>query len=246
MKQTRAGCRRDSDSTKSSRRGLSGSIENPPPPIATMCPRKFDVIAGDHTCIVGAPTYRAVACRRLCRRGFSGRQAASATPFLTVADSFVERRSLRVYRYRVVGRKLRTCGTVVWQRGGRGRRAPETAYDAENVGSQLACRSRRVDGRRRCSSICDDRAVYIVRRSRDRRCRGTRGWHGGSGNGGAGTVWEGQQRRCLLHRRPRRRLLPCSAGAPWTGAARRARRTRCVPAATARRQSRHVSATTLT
>ena len=35
-KHTLAGWRRESDSTKSSRRGLSGSIENPPPPIATM------------------------------------------------------------------------------------------------------------------------------------------------------------------------------------------------------------------
>jgi hypothetical protein len=35
-KQTRAGRRRASESTKSSSNGLSGSIEKPPPPIATM------------------------------------------------------------------------------------------------------------------------------------------------------------------------------------------------------------------
>src|SRR5262245_10553904 len=38
MKQTRAGCRRDKPRMKSSRSGLSGSMEKPPPPIATMCP----------------------------------------------------------------------------------------------------------------------------------------------------------------------------------------------------------------
>ena len=37
-KQTRAGWRFESDRMSSSSNGLSGSIEKPPPPIATICP----------------------------------------------------------------------------------------------------------------------------------------------------------------------------------------------------------------
>src|SRR5688572_432550 len=43
MKQTRAGVRGASERTKSSSSGLSGSIENPPPPIATICPLEADI-----------------------------------------------------------------------------------------------------------------------------------------------------------------------------------------------------------